>query len=299
MSLIHDALRAVDADTLTTSPSPTPLQSTAGRERQVIAPRRTEWWVALGSFAVVVVAGSVAWTLWRSSQAVDASAPPVLQPQAPVATAQPASATAPLAAAPDLAPPAAPLSMAQAPAVPVASAAPEAVAQPAQAVASPTVLVPENLNKKSTPALSVPNKVAIKKEKSTPEPAAGADEDSMPVEQRFARFMAAMTSEDVPAAQQELLLLRKRLPVQAVGLLRAQAWFDLRTHNTDAAVQGYRQVLERLPGDEEAAVNLASLLSQMDRSEQAREVLAQALAIRSDSAALRNALRRFTPEARP
>lgn len=119
------------------------------------------------------------------------------------------------------------------------------------------------------------------------------------MEQRFAEFMVAMNAQDWSAAQQQLDALRKRLPPQAVGLLRAQAWFDLQRGELDQARQGYQQLLERMPGDEEAAVNLASVLSRQGQGEAARQVLLQAVQIRPDAPRLRDALRRFTPEVRP
>lgn len=123
--------------------------------------------------------------------------------------------------------------------------------------------------------------------------------DDKPVEQRFAEFMVAMNAQDWNGAQQQLDALRKRLPPQAAGLLRAQAWFDLQRGELDSARQGYQQLLERLPGDEEAAINLASVLSRQGQGEAARQVLLQAVQIRPDAPRLRDALRRFTPEVRP
>jgi Flp pilus assembly protein TadD len=123
--------------------------------------------------------------------------------------------------------------------------------------------------------------------------------DEKPVEQRFAEFMMAMNAQDWSGAQQQLDALRKRLPPQAAGLLRAQAWFDLQRGEVDLARQGYQQLLERLPGDEEAAINLASVLSRQGQGEAARQVLLQAVQIRPDAPRLRDALRRFTPEVRP
>ena len=83
-----------------------------------------------------------------------------------------------------------------------------------------------------------------------------------------------------------------------MGLLRAQAWFDLRAGRDAAAADGYRGILERMPGDEEAAVNLASIQARQQKPEEARATLDAAARVHPDSNALRAALAQFTPAAR-
>ncbi|MNW11217.1 hypothetical protein D3C71_2086130 [compost metagenome] len=51
-------------------------------------------------------------------------------------------------------------------------------------------------------------------------------------------------------------------------------------------------------GDEEAAINLASIQARQQKPEEARATLDAALRLRPDSAALRAALGQFTPAAR-
>lgn len=99
-------------------------------------------------------------------------------------------------------------------------------------------------------------------------------------------------------AERELAALRERLPAGSLGLLRAQAWFDLRAGRDAAAEGGYRAILERMPGDEEAAINLASIQSRQQKPEEARSTLDAAARLQPDSAALRAALAQFTPTAR-
>jgi tetratricopeptide (TPR) repeat protein len=128
----------------------------------------------------------------------------------------------------------------------------------------------------------------------TPEPV-----DDKPVEQRFAEFMVAMNMKDWPAAQAQLYALAKRLPPQATALLRAQGWYDLQRGELAAARQSYQLLLDRLPNDEESALNMASIYSQQGKGDAARDTLARAVQLRPDSVRLRDALRRFTPEVRP
>lgn len=122
--------------------------------------------------------------------------------------------------------------------------------------------------------------------------------DETPVELRFARFVAAMKNNQTVDAERELAALKARLPAGSLGLLRAQAWFDLRAGNDAAAAEQYRAILDRMPGDEEAAINLASIHSRRARPEEARATLDAALRLSPDSAALRSALGQFTPNAR-
>jgi predicted Zn-dependent protease len=122
--------------------------------------------------------------------------------------------------------------------------------------------------------------------------------DDAPVELRFARFVAAMKESRTADAERELAALKERLPAGSLGLVRAQAWFDLRAGRDAAAAEGYRTILERLPGDEEAAINLASIQSRQQKTEEARATLDAASRLQPDSAALRAALAQFTPAAR-
>lgn len=122
--------------------------------------------------------------------------------------------------------------------------------------------------------------------------------DDTPVELRFARFVAAMKNNQAGDAERELSALKARLPAGSLGLIRAQAWFDLRAGNDGAAAEQYRAILDRMPGDEEAAINLASIHSRKGKPEEARATLDAALRLSPDSAALRSALAQFTPNAR-
>ena len=122
--------------------------------------------------------------------------------------------------------------------------------------------------------------------------------DDTPVELRFARFVAAMKESRTADAERELAALKERLPAGSLGLLRAQVKPGLRAGRDAAAADGYRAILERLPGDEEAAINLASIQSRQQKTEEARATLDAASRLQPDSAALRAALAQFTPAAR-
>lgn len=332
MSLIHDALKSMDA--------PQGAPRVLPRAPATPARKRPAWVDAALAFVIVVGAGVAGWYVWQtqtqprfdpnlsrssapkpvtaqpvvpqplaaaSAPVVDVSAPPAtasiavagadssaagttavsapvaMQPAAAVhaTPAVPSTPVPPVAAAPVVAAPVTPAA-----AVAVAATAP---AGPANATAAPPAApraVPVRQARSARPAAPV-----------EPAPAAPAVDDT-PVELRFARLVTAMREGRDSDAERELAALRERLPAGSLGLLRAQAWFDLRGGRDAAAASGYRAILERMPGDEEASINLASIQSRQNKPEEARATLDAALRLQPDSSALRAALGQFTPAAR-
>lgn len=318
MSLIHDALKSMDTD------APQPSRPGPSARARAEAPRgRPAWLDGLLAFCVVVGAGVVGWQVWQGHllplqrPAVPGTAavvaPPVPLAQAPVpassgdavavkesamdhvaSTAPVPASVAPVSgAAPAVEPPAAAAATAQpqaAPAVPVASASPDTTA----AVHRPPVARPHAASP-SHPVRTARRRVPAA---ASPAPTAAPKVDDTPVQVRFTRFVAAMRAGQTADAERELTALKAVLPPDALGLLRAQAWFDLRGERPQAAARGYRQILERLPGDEEAAVNLASIQASQSDQEGARATLDAAARLNPDSKALRAALAQYTPNAR-
>jgi hypothetical protein len=323
MSLIHDALKSMD----TAAASPAAPAATA-RPRAATAPRggRPAWLDGALAFAIVVAAGGLGWVLWQSQKQpkplppVVAVAAPVLpvatlpglaasQPlvevpvvggatpvaDLPAASAQPAAVAAATAPAPmpsAVAPmPMAPARAAQVQAAPAPSAAP---------VFAPAVVVAQAATGPADVRPAAPRPARAMRAVAPPVavvPPAPVVDDT-PVELRFARFVAAMKNNQTVDAERELAALKARLPAGSLGLLRAQAWFDLRAGNDAAAAEQYRAILDRMPGDEEASINLASIYSRRGKPEEARATLGAALRLSPDSAALRSALGQFTPNAR-
>jgi predicted Zn-dependent protease len=184
----------------------------------------------------------------------------------------------------------------QAAPAPVSDAAKDAV-RPTQ----PTGLVSTQQPPSSSPSLTGAKKkparhIAQPADASAPEPLAPPEP---PVEQQFADLTVAMKTQNWEEAQRLLGTLRQRLPGSNIALLRAQAWTDLQQGRSAKSIEGYRELLQRLPGDEEAAINLAGLLLQSNEAEAARQTLLQAAQLHPDSARLRGALRQFNPEVRP
>lgn len=335
MSLIHDALKSMDA--------PQDSKPAMARASKAAVRGRPAWLDAMLAFAVVLGAGILGWFVWQTQMKPKALPPPMAAAPspapaaapAPVAVASPVAETAaPAAALPtpvtvSAADPAAAANSAMAAAPAPVVPAPVSVPVPAVAVAAPAAAPVQS----ATPAPAVAMEPAAPKmvvatsprsDAATPAPAAvtrssatrqahGANRsstpaapavatapavDDTPVELRFARFVAAMKESRTADAERELAALKERLPAGSLGLLRAQAWFDLRAGRDAAAADGYRAILERLPGDEEAAINLASIQSRQQKTEEARATLDAASRLQPDSAALRAALAQFTPAAR-
>ena len=296
MSLIHDALKSMDAAApqaaapavAARAPAPAPSASPAARGG------RPAWVDGVLAFAVVVGVGGAGWVYWQSQKSPKAPAllPAAIVVPQPVAKIAPAPEVypesaqvlaAPLVETPVvMAPESAPVLSASVVRVESASASPTPVAARTAPVARPQAVV--RSARKATALVEVP--VA------TPAVA------ETPIELHFARFMAAMKEGHTVDAERELRALKARLPAGSLGLMRAQAWFDLRAGNDVAAAEQYRAILERMAGDEEAAINLASILARQGKPEEARATLDSAVRLQPDSAGLRSALAQFTPNAR-
>lgn len=316
MSLIHDALKSMDA--------PQDSKPAMARASRAAVRGRSAWLDALLAFAVVLGAGILGWFVWQTQMKPKALPPPLAATPSPapipspvavaapvsetaapaavsqtpvlVASAEPAAAPVPaMAAAPSITAPAPVALRAPAPSVVMEPAAPKPVAVASQRNDSATPAAPAVTRLSSTRQAQGTNRTNAV---AAPVTAAAPTVDDTPVELRFARFVAAMKESRTTDAERELAALNERLPAGSLGLLRAQAWFDLRAGRDAGAADGYRVILERLPGDEEAAINLASIQSRQQRPEDARATLDAALRVRPDSASLRAALAQFTPAAR-
>lgn len=283
MSLIHDALKSMDS----------PQAPAFARAHPPVAQARSgpAWRNAAIAFAVVLGAGILTW-YWlqqsTESSRVHLVNSATQQPVMPWATTEVVVYTA--AAVPAAA---APL------ALEVASL------QPVQAMPSTAPAAGSELS--ATTALSAapqetPRKAPatrpVRTKQSTPAAEKPKPVEEIPLELRFTNFSAAVKDARMDDAKRELEMLAARLPAGTLGLVRAQAWFDLQAGNDAAAANGYRSVIERIPGDEEAAINLASIHARQKNTEEARAILDTAARMRPDSAALRAALAQFTPMAR-
>lgn len=305
MSLIHDALKSMDEPREPRRVLP-PAPAAAPRSRPA-------WLDAVLAFVAVVAAAWLGWMVWTSqSQRSDPRAVSVVPQRNASPAAEPAKLPEP-AAAPAVSTDLTRVAAATGTPAPDASTSPAATSLATGKPAS-TVPLPKDTSVPAAPsaqgiAQATPAQAAPRQPR-PPRPAvrdtapatmsapAAPAVDEAPIELRFARFVAAMKESRTADAEQELALLKARLPAGSLGLMRAQAWFDLRAGRDASAVDLYRAILDRMPGDEEAAINLASIQSRQYKTEDARATLDAAARLQPDSAALRAALAQFTPSAR-
>ena len=120
-----------------------------------------------------------------------------------------------------------------------------------------------------------------------------AAESEVSLDSQLAMFLQAMKADDLVTAGEQLAGLQKKLPPGTLTRLRAEAWYSLRSGKGSAAKQTYRAILERIPGDEEASLNLAFMEVQANRRELALQVLTDGLRGNPDSEPIRDALARF------
>ncbi|MDD5333137.1 MAG: tetratricopeptide repeat protein [Rhodoferax sp.] len=251
MSLIHNAIKELDRDH---NPRET---------FQPLVPRNSHSYRPLGigvaSAMAVVLLGVGAWAGWTTYGAQDRPATTRL--------AMPAAVVPP----PPLPPVAKITAIEPAAAVPSAPRTTKVVAEV-----------------KNT-ATAVRPRLAMKAASSTSRPSAATAPEAAS-ENQLARFMQAMEAQRLEEAQTHLAALRRQLPEGSVTLLRLDAWLALRTNQLDVARRNYHEIIERLPGDEEASVNLAGILLKAGQPEAARRVLDEAQKVSPDAIAVQAAL---------
>ncbi|WP_435101172.1 tetratricopeptide repeat protein [Arhodomonas sp. AD133] len=107
------------------------------------------------------------------------------------------------------------------------------------------------------------------------------------------RLVKQVADEDWPGARATLARARRQLPDGHPLRLRLTGWYALRHGDRERARRLYERLLGRLPGDVEAAINLAGIHLTAGRPAAARRVLARARHHAKDADALRDGLRRL------
>lgn len=316
MSLIHDALKSMDATAQQASAPAVAAQVPAPTGNSSAARGGQPAWVGGAlTFAVVVGVGCAGLTYWQSQKSpkgatLSPAAIAVVQPEVEQASAPALPAELAQSLNVEVADVSANARMAQVAttteSVSVSHALAVTVPAPAQGMkvmeqSTLTVPVTRRVVQTARPVVVTPpwsERQVADPVRATDVSATAPATDESPIELRFARFVIAMKGGHKADAQHELNALKTRLPAGSLGLMRAQAWFDLRAGNDDAAAEQYHAILERMAGDEEAAINLASILVGQGKPEDARATLASAVRLQPDSDNLRSALAQFTPNAR-
>lgn len=306
MSLIHDALKSMDSSR-DSMPAAAPMRVNAPQ-------RRPAWLDAMLAFLIVLGAGILGWFVWQHqvrpapdlNAVVSASSVVSAQPQPAPSALVPAESLQPTAALPsdtgrNADDASAPAAVAGAGTTSVQR--PPIAPEPAVKNTTAPALAPSDarpLPTRIAPAATVIRPVRHRQPVTAAVSAVEAKPsvDETPIELRFTNFVAAMKDGRTSDAETQLAALKERLPAGSPGLLRAQAWFDLRAGRDAAAADSYRAILDRMPGDEESAINLASIQVRQNKTEEARATLDAAFRLQPDSTALRGALAKFTPAVR-
>jgi len=304
VSLIYDALR-------TAGDTPAAPGSQPARPRPARALPRGSVWLAIG----VLLAGPLGFLVARGtgrSAAVDpppvpiaATATPAPAPPAPLPQPAPAPAAA-QAVAPAAIPAPAPAAVAiatpaEASPVPASPAAPAATppatrpTAPMAAIAAPVpaqVPVPAPApaaQPAAMPAMriAVTSAAAPRAERTA---ANREDPDPAAVRGAMAHLHAAVGDHDDQAREQAIGELQKLLPADSLTLLRARAWAAHGSGDTAQAERLYGAILQRVPDDEYASVNLALIDARRGALDQARDRLNQLAARGPHSAMVDNAL---------
>ncbi len=109
----------------------------------------------------------------------------------------------------------------------------------------------------------------------------------------FDRFNRALAEQDHGQARTHLDTIQANLPPTSLARWRAEAWFAQQTGDLDRARETYLGLLDKLPGDENATLNLVTIEHRLQHPERARVVLERSLRHNPDSVALRAAVERL------
>lgn len=284
MSLIYDALKEQ------TGPA------TTGRART-----RASWWAGQTerTRTTLLLAGLLVLAVPLTYAATSALKHRGPLPQPPVATSEPQAPVAvPMAVEKtQAAPPAglavaepvgieagAPLATGAAPPLePVVASAPQPVPavdarNAGLAVPAPPVAAAGAANTiAAAPAAaspSAPSPISIKVERRTGAgTTARPDADDGQVARTVADIESAMSTGDLPAARRALAQLDAQLPGESLTLLRMQAWVSHADNDAANAERLYRRIVERVPDDINAGVNIALLDARRGDLDDARQRL--------------------------
>ena len=275
MSLIHDALRQSAAASDGTRPVP----ARALPPRLAQWPRRPAVWLLAGA----LVAGPVGFLLSRPT--------PAPAPAPTITAIMPVTAVMPMPASSAPPPQTRPASMtiANVPAMstlPPPAAAPR-MARPDAAPAS----YPLAANNETTLPAAAQVQVSVRQRDAASDKGNTGDEtDSVAVRMAMNALNAAVGIHDDAATASAIERLQALLPPQSLTLLRARAWAAHAGGNPAEAERLYRAILDRVPDDETAGVNLALLDAQRGEVDDARARLGRMAARNARSPQVARAL---------
>lgn len=271
MSLIYDALK-----------------EQAGPGASQAARARASWWarqhaLARGSMLAGGILLPVVALAYLSAPAVKPQQETLPIVAAEATATGTATATAPRTTLPvvleadhDLPPTAATVTSASGSDLPPTAAMPATIQTPATAAMHSTVPVVEPLESApaattaaapaplpspataSTPAPTQPISIKLEHHASSSGERRHETDDAR-VAHNVATLESAMANGDLPTARQALAQLDALLPSESLTLLRMQAWVAHAGNDTGGAEKLYRRIVERVPDDVNAGVNIALL----------------------------------------
>src|SRR5690606_153300 len=118
---------------------------------------------------------------------------------------------------------------------------------------------------------------------------AGAPEDAA-VARQVAAIGAAVRNGDLDGAQAGVDALAEILPTRSLTLLRMQAWVAHQRGDTASALSLYRAIVERVPSDQTAVINLAILEAAHGQAASARKRLQHLRQAEGNSRAVEDAI---------
>ena len=126
----------------------------------------------------------------------------------------------------------------------------------------------------------------------SPLASASGEVDPRAVARRVADFDRALRAGDFALAKSTLDAIAAMLPERSLTLLRLQAWYAHRSGDADGAMALYGEVLQRLPQDRNAAINLAMLEAERGDVDRASQRLRDLRSVAGESAELAAAMAR-------
>ncbi len=119
------------------------------------------------------------------------------------------------------------------------------------------------------------------------------------LEEHYTRLFQAIERVDTQSAAEQLKTLEQRLPPDNLVILRAKAWLSNQAGDNANARRFWQEILDHLPDDQNASLNLAALAAREGRLDTARTLISRVLATHPDSPAARLSLQQLDKATTP
>ena len=174
--------------------------------------------------------------------------------------------------------------------MPASETAPAPVEVATAPAAVPAAAAPPGVHDRATVHSSQLQLSVHKRDSAAGKAATAEQNNAVAVDMAMSALNAAVASHDAAASANAIAQLQELLPAQSLTLLRARAWAAHGGGNYAEAERLYRTILERVPDDEHAGINLALLDARHGEVDDARARLERMAARHSGSAQIAQAL---------